>query len=69
MVVMAMDTRTRILPRLYCLEYVNYAYTSSSVGTNETKNSKICNSKSSKKFKMRFTEMKKQYILFLFLEA
>ena len=65
MVVMAMDTRTRILPR----QYVNYAYTSSSVGTNETKNSKISNSKSSKKFKMRFTEMKKQYILFLFLEA
>ena len=44
MVVMAMDTRTRILPR----QYVNYAYTSSSVGTNdETKNSKISNSKSS----------------------
>ena len=65
MVVMAMDTRDRILPR----QYVNYAYTSSSVVTNETKNSKISNSKSSKKFKMRFTEMKKQYILFLFLEA
>ena len=47
MVVMAMDTQTRILPR----QYVNYAYTSSSVGTNETKILKILTQKVQKSSK------------------